>query len=98
MAAATGERTGELSIWLNRPLSKHFRVSFPKSFLQEKAPTKGKIVPDLTALVYRDKMLGTLCKNLSLTERKFADMVDVWHLLNTENKAAWEEKVWNFLC
>ena len=65
---------------------------------KKKIPTQGKIVPELIALFYQDKILGTRCKNLSLTKRKFADVVDVWHLLNTENKAAQEEKVWNFLC
>lgn len=55
---------------------------------KKKKPTQGKIVPELTVLIYQDEILGTWCENLSLTKRKSADVVNVQYSLNTENKAA----------
>lgn len=70
----------------------------PNLSFQKKTPTQDKIAPELTALVYQDELLGTRCKSISLTKGKFADVVNAWRLLNTENKAAQEKKIWNFPC
>lgn len=64
------------------------KASFPRLPPQKKAPTEGKIVPEVTVLLYKGKTLGTLYKDLSPMKRKFADALDVWNLLNTENKSA----------
>lgn len=57
---------------------KHFRASSPSLPSQKKeAPTEGKIVPEITALMYQGKILGTLYRELSPIKRKSADVIDV---------------------
>lgn len=49
---------------------------------------KKKFFSEVTVLVHQRKVLGMLCKDLNPMERKLADVVDVWNLLNAENKSA----------
>lgn len=68
-------------------------------FPLKKAPSEGKIVPELTMLVYQGKILGTLCKDLIPMKRTFAEMVDDWNLLLIQKtNLLRQKKVWDFLC